>query len=220
MEDQLRVSSFMSSKSDETLTFERFDAPNIASNERDVAAIVGANLRTLRRANGYSLEKLSEISKVSRAMLGQIETGKSVPTVTVLWKIADALKVPVTRLVQIEAASPVRVLRRAHAATSFSETGRFSRRALWEPWLEASATLFEFRVEATHSETFEAGAPGQRLTLVTAVGRLWVEIQDEEPVELSPGDAIIFNADMTYRIENKGAETVFAYVALSAAGGK
>ena len=59
---------------------------------RDVPAIVGANLRRLRKAQGHSLERLAELSGVSRAMLGQIETGKSVPTVSLLWKVADALK--------------------------------------------------------------------------------------------------------------------------------
>ena len=43
--------------------------------------VVGANLRRLRVRRGLSLEKLSKLSNVSRAMLGQIELGQSAPTI-------------------------------------------------------------------------------------------------------------------------------------------
>ena len=86
------------------------------SHERDVPAIVGTNLKRLRKAQGHSLERLAELSGVSRAMLGQIETGKSVPTVSLLWKVADALGVPVTELIATQTGSTTVVLPRAGAA--------------------------------------------------------------------------------------------------------
>jgi DNA-binding XRE family transcriptional regulator len=45
----------------------------------ELSIIVGSNLRRLRRRQGHSLERLAQLSGVSRAMLGQIETGK--PTI-------------------------------------------------------------------------------------------------------------------------------------------
>ena len=57
----------------------------------DLAPVVGGNLRRLRTRRGLSLERLAQISGVSRAMLGQIELGQSAPTINVLWKIARAL---------------------------------------------------------------------------------------------------------------------------------
>ncbi len=51
----------------------------------DLAPVVGANLRRLRVKRALSLEKLSKLSGVSRAMLGQIELGQSAPTINVLW---------------------------------------------------------------------------------------------------------------------------------------
>src|SRR6185503_14817644 len=59
----------------------------------DLAPVVGSNLRRLRTRRGLSLERLAQISGVSRAMLGQIELGQSAPTINVLWKIARALEV-------------------------------------------------------------------------------------------------------------------------------
>ena len=58
-----------------------------------VAKLVGDSLRTIRRQQGHSLDTLARASGVSRAMLGQIETGKSAPTITLLWKVSKALGV-------------------------------------------------------------------------------------------------------------------------------
>ncbi len=67
----------------------------------DLAPIVGNNLRRLRTRRQLSLEKLSQQSGVSRAMLGQIELGQSAPTINVLWKIARALEVTFSAMISM-----------------------------------------------------------------------------------------------------------------------
>ena len=52
--------------------------------------IVGDNLRWLRKRERYSLDTLAQLSGVSRAMLGQIECGKSAPIINLLGRIAVA----------------------------------------------------------------------------------------------------------------------------------
>jgi mannose-6-phosphate isomerase-like protein (cupin superfamily) len=54
-----------------------------AEEPADLAPVVGANLRRLRTDRGLSLEKLAQLSGVSRAMLGQIELAQSAPTINV-----------------------------------------------------------------------------------------------------------------------------------------
>ena len=70
-----------------------------ANTATHVAQVVGTNLKEIRRVQGHSLDTLAAASGVSRAMLGQIETGKSVPTITLLWKVAAALGVQVAQLI-------------------------------------------------------------------------------------------------------------------------
>ena len=77
----------------------------------DLAPVVGANLRRLRTRRGLSLERLAQISGVSRAMLGQIELGQSAPTINVLWKIARALEVTFSALISSRTQSGALVLR-------------------------------------------------------------------------------------------------------------
>ena len=61
---------------------------------------ISKNLAKLRLQNRLSLDKLSERSGVSKAMLSQIERGESNPTVNTLWKIATGLRVSFYDLLQ------------------------------------------------------------------------------------------------------------------------
>src|SRR5215475_14285372 len=77
----------------------------------DLPLILGRNLRRLRTRQGHSLERLAKLSGVSRAMLSQIETGKSQPTLGLLWKIATALGVPFATLLDSQKVRGTQVLR-------------------------------------------------------------------------------------------------------------
>ena len=52
---------------------------------------VSENLKLSRKAQNLSLDELSRRSGVSKSMLRQIEIGRSSPTISVLWKIANGL---------------------------------------------------------------------------------------------------------------------------------
>ena len=97
----------------------------------ELSILVGANLRRLRRRQGHSLERLAPLSGVSRAMLAQIETGKSAPTVNLLRKVANALTVPFAQLVAAPDGEGAVVLRRERAKILSSSGGNFTSRALF-----------------------------------------------------------------------------------------
>ncbi|AWB45000.1 DNA-binding protein [Paenibacillus sp. CAA11] len=59
----------------------------------DIQAVIARNLAKLRKSRGLSLDQTAELTGVSKAMLAQIEKGKSNPTVSTLWKIANGLQV-------------------------------------------------------------------------------------------------------------------------------
>ena len=52
---------------------------------------VGEKVRRLRKKNGHSIQKLSELSGVSPAGIYKIETNAMVPTITTLAKLATVL---------------------------------------------------------------------------------------------------------------------------------
>src|SRR5690242_13562169 len=101
-----------------------------AGETTDLAPVVGGNLRRLRTRRGLSLERLAQLSGVSRAMLGQIELGQSAPTINVLWKIARALEVPFSALLAEQSRGGTQVLSASSTKKLSSHDGKFVSRAL------------------------------------------------------------------------------------------
>ncbi|MBA2516661.1 MAG: helix-turn-helix transcriptional regulator [Solirubrobacterales bacterium] len=61
---------------------------------------LGALIRAQRSAAGLSLRDLAERTSISNAYLSQIERGLHEPSLTVLRAVADALKLPLSALLE------------------------------------------------------------------------------------------------------------------------
>lgn len=59
---------------------------------------LAATLRTVRDSRGYSVNKLAELSGVSRAMITKIEGGQSQPTAALLGRLSAALGLTLSEL--------------------------------------------------------------------------------------------------------------------------
>ena len=77
----------------------------------DLGQQIGANLKQLRTERGLTLGQLSSLAGISKAMLSELEKGNANPTINTLWKIANGLKVPYTRLME-GAEPPATLVRR------------------------------------------------------------------------------------------------------------
>jgi transcriptional regulator with XRE-family HTH domain len=117
-----------------------------------LSAAIGRNLRRIRKRQGLSLERLSKVSGVSRAMLGQIETGKSTPTIALLWKVATALGVPFATFIDVEHTGGMVLLRKDDEKVLSSSDGRFTSRALFPFDAERKVEFYELRIAGQHTE--------------------------------------------------------------------
>jgi transcriptional regulator with XRE-family HTH domain len=181
----------------------------------DLPLIVGRNLRRLRVRQGHSLERLAKQSGVSRAMLGQIETGKSVPTISLLWKIATALGVPLASLIAADNARGIVVLRRTSARVLSSDQGQFTSRALFPLNSERQVEFYEVRLAPLHRESADAHVPGTRENVVIARGSVEIISGAERPVTLNEGDAALFEADVRHSYRNLGPEEAILFIVMS-----
>lgn len=185
----------------------------------DLAPVVGANLRRLRMRRGLSLEKLSQRSGVSRAMLGQIELGQSAPTINVLWKIARALDVTFATLIQAREAGGTQVLKKAQAKVLTSHGGTFSSRALFPFDGPRRAEFYELRLALRAREDADAHAPGTVENLVVAGGQVEIVMSrpggPPETHRLDTGDAIVFEADVPHSYVNVGSTECIMYLVMT-----
>jgi transcriptional regulator with XRE-family HTH domain len=175
-----------------------------------IEALVGVNLARLRAERQLSLDALARASDVSRAMLAQIESGRSVPSIKVLCKIAAALKVSVGAFLRRHAVNGIEFLPADKTARLVSANGRFSARALFPRGAHHAAEFHELRIAAFHTETGDVRAPGTSINLVVSEGTLELRIHDQTQL-LSAGDAIVFDADQPHSLRNPGNAEAVAY---------
>jgi len=189
--------------------------PSEAELPADLPIIVGRNLRRLRMRRGLSLERLAKQSGVSRAMLGQIETGKSVPTIALLWKVAAALNVPFANLLQTEASRAPIVLRGSDAKLLTSSQGQFVSRALFPFDGERSVEFYELRIAPLHREMAEAHPAGTQENLIVAKGVVEITVGGHKPLTLAEGDAVLFDADSPHCYRNLVTNEAVLYLVMS-----
>jgi transcriptional regulator with XRE-family HTH domain len=185
-----------------------------AKAELDLVSIVGENLRRQRTRRGLSLDRLAKASGVSRAMLGQIELGRSAPTINVLWKIAAALGLPFSALTTPGPEAGAAVLRRNDSKVLLSQDGRFSSRALFPFTSPRKVEFYELRLSAHSLAESSAHAAGTLENLVVVRGLLEIVIQGQTH-HLGQGDAIHFEADSPHAYRNPGPEEGLYYLVMS-----
>lgn len=178
---------------------------------------VASNLKRIRRQQGHSLETLARLSGVSRAMLGQIETGKSVPTITLIWKVAKALGVPATTLITSPVEARAALLPKAQVRTITSNGGRFSLRAFSRSDFALPYDFSELRLAAGHREGVPAFAIGTRATLTVLSGVVEIALGDDEPHRLKEGDGILFQGDIAHALFNPSTIEAIAYLVVAPA---
>lgn len=186
----------------------------VSDTDADLAGIIGGNLRRLRTQRGLSLESLAKASGVSRAMLGQIELGKSTPTISLMWKVARALQVPISTFLCRDSAAGPRLIPAASAKVLMSRNGSFVSRALF-PFDRARRTEFyELHLSARAIERAEPHAPGTVENLVVTSGTVEIGVADRSFL-LGTGDSILFEADVPHGYCNPESREAVMYLVMT-----
>jgi transcriptional regulator with XRE-family HTH domain len=188
--------------------------PTAPASPGDLTPVVGKNLRRLRGERGLSLEALSRVSGVSRAMLGQVELGQSVPTINVAWKISSALGVPFSALLSERAEGGLHVLPAAASKTLTSHDGKFISRALFPFDERRRVEFYELTLRPGGAERAEAHNPGTTENLVVARGQVEIEVNGRRET-LGVGDAIVFEADVPHVYRNLSAGETVMYLVMT-----
>ncbi len=172
----------------------------------DDDAVVGGQIRALRKARGLSLQQLSAASGLSVGLISQIERGISSPSVRALRSLADALGVTVGWLFHHGAPPPAEdfgiILRRGHRRTMRFNDGEVIKELL-SPNLDGKLEMLIVNVvPGGASGSVAYTHPGEEAGLVLE-GELdlWVE---EKLFRLQEGDAFGFASSRPHRFANPG----------------
>ncbi len=183
------------------------DVPNLT-------AVIGRHIHLRRKRLGLSLEALAQRSQVSRAMLSQIERGRSTPTIGVLWKIAHALETPISALLHEHREDNVCLLPTHSARSFFSQDGRFCARSLFPAHPSRPVEFYELRIQSRGEEAADPHSPGTLKNLVVGHGEVEIVVAGT-PYALATGDAIQFKADVAHAYRNVGPMEAVMYLVMT-----
>lgn len=172
---------------------------------------VAWNLQRLRAKRYLSLDALARQCGVSRAMLAQIESGRSVPSIKVLCKIAKGMKVSVAAFLEHRVFEGVAVLSANQSKRLVSANGAFISRALFPFDVARQSEFYELRLSSLGENQSEGHGPGVQENLVVAQGVLEISVNEERYL-LSTGDSILFYADQPHRYRNPADSEALAYL--------
>jgi len=182
--------------------------------EREALSIdVGTRLRELRQERGKSMRALARMSGLSTNALSMIERGRTSPSVSTLYKISEALEIPITAFFRTEPPREKVVFRKA------AERSRISfQRGLWEglggEFFVGQVEPFMLSLESGASSGLYGMIHSGHEFVLCLRGELEYEIEDQRFV-LEPGDSLLFAARMRHRWRNHGKNVANALIVLS-----
>jgi transcriptional regulator with XRE-family HTH domain len=174
---------------------------------------VGSRLRELRQERGLSLRNLARASGLSTNALSMIERSRTSPSVSTLYKIADALGVPITAFFRLEPPKRNIVFRK------FGERTRLPvPRGIWEglggeEFTGGVEPLMLSLERGANSGQFTMLHSGHEFVLCLS-GTLDYEVEGQR-FNLGPGDSLLFSAQLEHRWRNSSATQTQVLIVLS-----
>ncbi|MCR6105100.1 helix-turn-helix domain-containing protein [Salipaludibacillus agaradhaerens] len=166
---------------------------------------IAEKLRKIRKEKGLSLDKAADLTGVSKAMLGQIERGVSNPTVSILWKIANGLKVSFSSFVE-EDEPAVSLVKMVNVKPVVDEGGKYRVFPLFPYQQDKSFEFYTIFLEEGHSHKAEAHHAGVEEYITVSEGELIIDV-DGQRYTIYEGDALRFKADRAHVYINESTGT-------------
>ncbi len=173
---------------------------------------IGRRVKKLRKRAGLSLDQLSRLSGVSKAMLSQIEQNKANPTVAVIYKITKALNANITEIMDSATKKPrFQVIRKEDERYTFLSSEKCTIRTLSPLSLEKDIEFYQIDLKPEGSLDSEPHFQNTEEILAVVKGKIKVQ-SAEKSVTLTAGDSVYYSADVNHSIKNVGTTAAKVYL--------
>jgi len=156
------------------------------------SAEFGARLREIRKAQGQTLQELSNASGLSRAAVSKIERGEMSPTYDSLLKIARGLRSDVAKLISgRQPAGGAYDVTRAGEGAEYPADKRFPSRLLAPNLPQRALYAFVTEVRAIPIKKYGSwDSHDSEDFLHVLEGAIEVHLRDQQPIRLEKGDSM------------------------------
>ncbi|MGG4397578.1 XRE family transcriptional regulator [Paenibacillus thiaminolyticus] len=168
----------------------------------EIHLVVARNLKAIREKEKLSLEKVSELSGVSKTMIGQIERGESSPTLTTIWKIANGLKISFTSLIHNPQPDTTVVLRNEIRVLS-ADNGRYRVYPHFPFQEDGRFEVYSVEIDKAGLLNSDSHREGTEEFITVFDGEVTIRVSEREYI-LQSGDSIRFKADRPHTYYNSG----------------
>lgn len=158
-------------------------------------------LKTARTQKGWSLDKASQATGVSKAMLGQIERGESSPTIATLWKIASGFNISLSNFLAPSLVEEGAVFRSANTLRQQPASDGMLVAMLFPYESRFGFEMYELTLLPGYERISEPHETGVTEHIVVISGDMEVLI-DEQWLPLASGEAVRFAADQAHGYRN------------------
>jgi transcriptional regulator with XRE-family HTH domain len=176
---------------------------------------VGDTLAALRQAHALSLDELSRKAGVSKSMLSQIERAQANPTVAVVWRLANALGVPIAELLSGAPAArsaPAITLVPTQATPSLrGPDGLCELRILGPVEMAGQFEWYELRLQPGGVLDSQPHEPGTREHLTVVSGAMELQVADATQ-KLKTSETARYAADCKHTIRNSAKTAASAWL--------
>ena len=170
---------------------------------------IGEKLKEIRNDRNLSLDETAKLTGVSKPMLGQIERGQSIPTITTLWKIATGLKVPLSLFLE-EQRTEYSVVNIEKEEIISEDSGRMRAYPLFtfDPIRNVEMFFIEFDSGCCHAS--EKHNDGVEEYILVISGKLQLVLNGQEVI-IEQKQAMRFRADVPHSYNNPFDEKCTVY---------
>lgn len=165
---------------------------------------LGRRLRELRNARGLRLSDLARASGLSVSFLSQVEQGQSDIAVGRLLRIAHALQVQLTDLVDLPTVPARRLVRAGERATLPTPTKGLKIELLADSLADGHTYAISHLGAGKSIEARGTRPPGQDYFIYMLEGAALIEFSEGDPITLDEGDSISFLSEDFRRLTNAG----------------
>lgn len=167
----------------------------------ELGKIIAINLKELRTERNLTLGQLSKISGISKAMLSDIEKGNSNPTINTIWKIANGLNVPYTKLME-DIEKEATVVRKSDSVMQTGETEHYRVYCYFRNTPVRNFELFYVELDAQTSNATIGHSEKAQEYIYIIQGELVLHTETSD-YTLSAGDSFVFDSSIDHTYINK-----------------
>ncbi|EOH74431.1 helix-turn-helix domain-containing protein [Enterococcus malodoratus] len=162
------------------------------------------NLKQYREKKNLSLDKVADLTGVSKSMLAQIEKGTANPTINTVWKIANGLKMSFTELMTAPE-EDFEVVTQEKLSVLTEDDGHYRNYPIFPFNDQRGFEIYRIELDPGAFLQAEAHPIGTQEFITVFSGVIEVQFL-EQKLQANNGEAIRFKADTSHSYHNPSDE--------------